>query len=236
VAIGRVYLAAESAAEIDPAAADLGQGSVVAIGLVLAVMGPVRVDLGSELEIVPESADPGLATIVPESVDPGSAGAIGRGLATIGPESVAEIDPGLADLGLVVAIARAYLAVTGLDYLAIARDSRAETGPSPAAGHGQEPAAAACSGLVVPIGLDGLAIDRESQAGMVASAAATGPDGLAIVPESVPAISVPVISVQAISDMSAITLVLSTGPITAGTLTTTSEVAGEVAGVAATGG
>ncbi len=231
----------------------VGLGSVV-------VIGPESVDLGSEgvigqglATIGLESVDRGPEGVIdPESVDLGSEGVIGQGLATIGLESV--------DLG------QGWVVAIGRVYRAIDRDFQAEMGPSPAAVRGREPAAAACSGLAVAIGpdclapvqepgvvasagletaigLDGpaMAIDRESQAAMVASLAATGPDGLAIVPESGPATSAPAISGPAISGMSAITSVLSTGPITAETrmsaaITTMVVAAAAVAaGAAATG-
>jgi hypothetical protein len=202
--------AAESAAVIGLALVEAVRDWVLVIGLARAA----------------ESA----AVIGPASADLGLGMVIGLGLAIIGLALVvivpASVDPGL---GMVI----------GLDSRAV-RDQGvagaessgpvAEIGPDGLA-IGQGPEGVGNGGPGPVIAQVGLAIGLDSRAGMAASPAATGPDGRAIVRETDRAISVP-----AISGKSAITLASSTGPITAGTLTTTSEVAGEAAGVAATGG
>jgi hypothetical protein len=214
----------ESAAVIVLASADLGRVSVPAIVRALAgsavATGLVLVE--SAAATGQASADQGRVS-APAIVRAlaGSAGVIGPASADLG--RVWAVATGLASAGLVVparcsvvAIARAYRAAIGPDFLAIARDSQVEPGPSPA-GRDREPGEAANVGQVPAIGLDGLALVQaveevanggraaaiardglaivlEFQAETGPSPVATGRDGLAIGPELVLATSVPAMS------------------------------------------
>jgi hypothetical protein len=214
-AIG-LELAAESVAATDPALVVLGSGAE--IGRDSATIGPASVVLGWEVEI-----GLGLATIDPASVVLGSGVEIGRGWAVIGPASVGP--------GWEVAIGRDSPAVRGQAAVGVAN-----SGPAAAIGPDgpalvQVAVGVANVGLAAAIGPDGLAIVLEFQAETGPSPVATGPDGPATAPVSGLAISVP-----AMSGRSAITWELSTGPITAATLTTTSAAVVVAAGAVVTGG
>jgi hypothetical protein len=180
----------ESAAVIVLASADLGRVSAPAIARALAgsagVIGPASADLDRVLVPAIVRALAGSAGVIgPASADLGRDWAVATDLASAGPAVPARCS--------VVAIARAYRVAIGPDFLAIGRDSQVEPGPSPA-GRGREPGEAANVGQVPAIGRDGPAIALDSLAGMVASLAATGRDGLAIGPESARATSVPAMS------------------------------------------
>jgi hypothetical protein len=202
------------------------QGWVAAIGLARGGSAAVTVLASAEavrrwaeaigLELAAESA----ATIGPAPADPDSEVEIGRGLATIDPASVV--------LGSGVEIGRGWAVIGPASVgpgsmVAIGRDSPAV--------RGQVAVGVANVGLAAAIGPDGLAIVLEFQAETGPSPVATGPDGPATAP-----VSGLVISVPAMSGRSAITWELSTGPITAATLTTTSAAVVVAAGAAVTGG
>jgi hypothetical protein len=198
------------------------QGWVAAIGLARGESAAVTVLASAEaigLELAAESAtatDPALVVL-------GSGVEIGRGWAVIGPASVGP--------GSEVAIGRDSPAVRGQAAVGVAN-----SGPAAAIGPDgpalvQVAVGVANVGLAAAIGPDGLAIVLEFQAETGPSPVATGPDGPATAPVSGLAISVPAMSAR-----SAITWELSTGLITAATLTTTSAAVVVAAGAAVTGG